>query len=286
LLGDLDATEIHRLRTVLAQMVLRLGFDLAGRQLPADLRGAATEMMQREKRLDALEQSLNDLLADSVEKASPAPRETETKKIFALISGVTPKALAVMEAFLEQWDRMERMEVQLKSLDDQPVLAATIKVLPDKQVRLADVLMFQPTVVFRGESRIAVIPDAPGTGETLVLFEPVDDGAVELRFEGVVYGLARLLAFPLADGALREVRVFTHTPKQGYRIVNLAMLSEAAGEIEDPRRLLVFQDVRRNRIARKAFSLEVVEEQSEQVFNYFTPDRHYTYKRSKRPAEE
>ena len=283
LLGDLEEVEIDRLRTILTQMVLRLGFDLAGKQVPDDLRTTITKAMRQAERMDALEQSLKDMLIDSVGIASPATEEGEAKKLFTLVASWVPRALEMMEALINQWDRMELMELRFYRVGEQLVVAVTIKVQPGKEVRIADVMMFQPSLIFRGESRITVIPEASGTGETIILFEPVE-GATELRFEGVAYSMARLLALPLADGTLREVRVFTHTPTQGYRIVNFQVMTEALGEEKDRRRLMVFQDVRKRRILRHPFSLEIVEEQSEQIFNYLTPERRYTYKRSKQPT--
>ena len=40
-------------------------------------------------------------------------------------------------------------------------------------------------------------------------------GATEVRFEGIVYGLVRMLAVPLASGTLREIRVSVARPQRG-----------------------------------------------------------------------
>jgi len=130
-----------------------------------------------------------------------------------------------------------------------------------------------------------VLPEAPRTGETVVCFEPVEKGgAAEMRFEGLGYVLVRLLAMPLADGALREIRIFAHSPAQGRQLVNVAVLTEARGA-KDPRRLMVFQDARTVRLVRTAFGVHRVTDDKEQVFNYLTPNRRYFYRRVTPPSQ-
>ena len=197
-----------------------------------------------------------------------------------------PKALMAMESLARQWNRMEALELEFHRKDGQLVIAATIRVRPGKEVRLDDMIMFQPAIVFRGDSRIVVQPKAPGTGETVVAFEPVGDGAVEIRFEGLAYGLARLLVMPLVSGALREVRVFAKTRREGDQVINVVLLMEATGEKGDPRRLLHFQEVRHKRLVRGPFEIRSVVEGTEQVFNYLTPEKRYTFRRVKTPGRE
>jgi len=173
-------------------------------------------------------------------------------------------------------------------------VAATLAVREGKEVRLQDMVMFQPVLAFRGTSRVTVVPKLPPTGETVVAFEPVageggegsEAGGVEMRFEGFAWGLAKLLALPLADGRLREVRVFVGEPGQADRIVNVALVMEAKGGKGDPRRVLHFQDVRRRRMDRGPFQIRTVTERTEQVFNYLTPDKRYTFTRVKTPEEQ
>jgi len=281
LLGDLVPEDIDKLRTVLTQVVLRLGFELAGKQLPADLRQAATSMMRQAESPASLEEPLAGLVLDRVERAPPAAGEGQAGKIVRLVTSWAPRGIEMFQAFIKQWDRMESIELEFRQLGDQPIIAVAISVLPGKEVRIGDVIVGQPAVVFRGTSRIVVIPETRVLDETVVIFQPTETGAAELRFEGLIYGLVRLLAVPLADGALREVRVFKRSAKQGYQVLNVQLLTEALGGKGDPRRLMVFQDVRKKRLVRRAFSLESIEEQKVQAFSYLTPKRHYAYRRIK-----
>ena len=160
-------------------------------------------------------------------------------------------------------------------------MTVTVRVLPGKEIRLGDQIILQPAIVFRGASMLTVQSDVAGTGETVILFEPIGDGAIEIRFEGILYGLVRLLAVPLANAKLREVRVQVAEGREGTEMVNVTMLMEATGREGDARRLLVFQDVRRKRLVRDAFATRTIAEKTEQVFTYFTPTRRYTYRRVK-----
>ena len=282
LLKDLDPDEIGRLRSVLTQMTLRLGFDLLGKQLPADLRKAATGMMRQADGMEALDAALGELLLAKADDAPPAETEGEASKVFRRLTSWSPLGLEVLEAFLAQWDRVDRIELEFRRLGDQSVLVATMKVAPGKVVRVADVMILQPTMLFRGTSRIVVLPKAPRTGETVVMFEPVEgeQGAVEMRFEGILYALAGLFAFPLADGALREVRVYTDRPAQGRQMIHAAVLMEALGGKGDRRRMLVVQDSRSKRLVREPFSVRTVETDAVTVVNYLTSTRRYTYRRT------
>ncbi|HUU11743.1 MAG TPA: hypothetical protein VM431_14555 [Phycisphaerae bacterium] len=285
LLADLRPEDVDQVRTVLVQVVLRIGFAAAGRQLPEDLRDAVVAEMLAAEDLADLQESLAALLEERVEHASPDAAGGELAATVRTVLAYAPKALKALESFVRQWDRVEAIEVELHRAGDQTVVAVTVRVRPGKEVRLDDMVMFQPAIVFRGATRIVVRPSVPGTGETQIAFEPVDDGgAVEMRFEGFAYGIARMMVMPLASGALREVRVFARTSTQGEQVVNVAVLMEATGDKGDPRRLLHFQDVRHKRLVRGPFDIRNVEEGKEQIFNYLTPDRRYTFRRVQTPA--
>ncbi|MBE3069618.1 MAG: hypothetical protein IMZ66_05210 [Planctomycetes bacterium] len=279
LLGDLSAQDISRLRTVLAQLALRLGFAAAGKQPPDDLRDVVVARMEQADRVNDLEVSLRGVLAEAADRASPSPAAAGLAGTLRTVLGLAPPVLKALESLVSQWDRIDRVEIELCRAEERIVVAATVHVLPGKEVRIARPAFYIPVIALRGTSRIVVQPELPGTGETVVSFEPVDDGAVEMRFEGPAYALARLMVVPLADGALREVRVFSTTRPRGTEVTHVALLMEAKGAKGDPRRMLLYQDVRHKDLVREPFSVRSVVEQTEQVFNYLTPDRRYTYQR-------
>jgi hypothetical protein len=158
----------------------------------------------------------------------------------------------------------------------------TIAVKPGKQVRLADIVAGMPAVVLDGTCRLTIQPDATGAGETVISFESGKGaGTVELRYEGLVFALARLLAVPLADGPLREIRLSSSSPSEGRQMFNVAVLSEASDDKADPRRMIVLQDTSLKHLVREAFEVRTVTEASQSVFNYVTPQRRYTYVKDK-----
>ena len=295
LLADLPPEDLHRVRAILVQTALQVGLAAAGRRPPDGLREAVVEAMQTAEKPEDAKAPLADMLAGAVEQAPPASGGTGglAGPVRAVLS-YAPKALQALEMLARQWDRMDHVAFEFHKCKDEPIVAATLAVREGKEVRLQDMVMFQPVLAFRGTSRVTVVPKLPPTGETVVAFEPVageggegsEAGGVEMRFEGLAWGLAKLLALPLADGRLREVRVFVGEPGQADRIVNVALVMEAKGGKGDPRRVLHFQDVRRRRMDRGPFQIRTVTERTEQVFNYLTPDKRYTFTRVKTPEEQ
>ncbi len=285
LLGDAAADDLGRVRALLVQMMLRLGFAAAGKQVPEGLREAVQSRLRDAETLKEAAGPLAEELRERLAEASPEGGSGLSSALRAVLA-YAPRALLAMEKLARQWDRMEAVELEFRRRDEGPALAVTVRVRPGKEVRLEGLIMFQPAIVFRGACRIVVQPKLPGTGETVVAFEPVGDGAVDIRFEGLAYGIARAFVMPLASGALREVRVFAKTRSQGDQITSVAILMEAAGEKGDPRRVLHFQDVRHKRLLRGPFELRSVVEGTEQVFNYLTPDRRYTFRRAGTAADQ
>ena len=322
LLDDVPSEDAGRLQTILVQMVLRVGFAAAGRQQPEGLREAVEAEITRTDALDQLKPRLADLLAGAVEQAPPAAASgSGMAGPVKMVLSYAPKALQAMEMLARQWDRMDHLAITFHECQGEPVVAVTLAVLEGKEVRLEDMVMFQPVLALTGTSRIIVQPDLKPTGETVIAFEPgaceveppakpgggsgpdrkvggTHDaqaappraegaaGGVDIRFEGAAWGLAKLLVLPLASGRLREIRVSVGEPGQADRIINVALVLEADGAKGDPRRLIQFQDVRRRHVERGPFHIRTVTDRTEQVFNYLTPEKRYTYTRTKTPETE
>jgi hypothetical protein len=284
LLGDLSAGELKRLRDVLAEVVVRLGFEVAGKEPPPGLRKQLAERTRAATSTEELGASLSALLARHIHEAPPAAGGARKREAVLAALKWAPRALKLLESFLSQWDRMDRITVELVRSGPRRAVTVTIAVRPGQQVRIADVYVLMPTIVFRGATRIVVLPEANQARQTVVAFNPVGEGAVELRFEGLLYGLVKLLALPLASGPLREVRVSTGGGVEGEKLLNVAVLTQATGEGGDPRRMIVVQDARTRKILRQAFSVESVVEKSRTVVSYITPTRRYTYQRARQAA--
>lgn len=137
--------------------------------------------------------------------------------------------------------------------------------------------MFQPTVAFRGHSRMIVIPNDPVTDATIVKFGPVGDGGgVDLRFGGLL-SLVRVFAFPLASGPLREVRVFSGAG-HGRSMTHVEVMTEdASAGSGDPRRMMVVQSDSRWRHVRTATEVRKRYQADVTAFSYITPQRRWSY---------
>jgi len=284
LLAGIDATEIGRLREIIAQVILRLGFAVAGKEPPEALRGQVSSELAQAPDPRRLRAPLRKRLRAELEAAPPALGDEQLRSLLRAVVGGVPSSLEVVESFVRQWPRINALELELRYADGEPLLAVTIDVAPGRSVRLAKLHPLAPAIVFRGRSRIIVVLQAPGTGEAAVLFEAGAAGATELRFEGILYGLVRLMAMPLADGTLREIRVLSTKPCRGRKTFTLAMLMEAEGR-GDPRRLFVLHDVRDVRVLRTAFEVRRIERRRDLTASYVTPAHLYTYRRPAAAAD-
>jgi hypothetical protein len=278
LLAGMDPRGVGRLRELVSRVILRLGFAVAGKQPPESLEKDVSAKMARVARPAQLRPWLRVRLREELDNAPPGLGDQQLRSLLRTIVVGAPTTLKTIESLIKQWNRICSLELALRYADDRPLLAITIHVVPGRTVRLAKLHAVQPSIVFRGRSRIVVIPEAPGTDEVALLFEPEAGGGTELRFEGIAYCLVRLMAMPLADGTLREIRVSSAEPAKGRRTLTMAMLMEARGR-GDPRRLFVFHDVRDVQIVRDAFEVRMVEMRTSLTVNYLTPTHRYSYAR-------
>ena len=280
LLAGMEPDQVGQLREVLAQVVLRVSFAAAGKQDPPALRETVTKIMRQAKRPETLEKSLAETLLKEAEQAPPAKSGSQLMKLLSGTFAIAPRMIELLEMFIRQWDCVDSMLIEFRYDKDQPIVSVTLKIKPGRQLRLANLHFMQPAIVFRGGTRITIQPKEIHTAETVVLFEPLEGGRAEVRFEGILYGLVRLLALPVDDAALREVRVLSAQGPAG-RLTSVTILMEAVSDRKDPRRIMVFQDVRTTRVLRTAFDIRKLTLKTEQVFNYITPSRRYTYRRTK-----
>jgi hypothetical protein len=281
LMAGMGGDEDGRLREILAQIVLRVGFAAAGKEPPGGLRQNLVDAMRSAREMVPLTDLLAGRLSTAIDAAPEAPVGSGLSKIVGHVLVFAPKAMAMMEAFIRQWDRMDAVRVRLLREGDEFFVELTLHVKPGREVRLDDVIALAPVMALRGSTQIVIRPSLPGTDETVVTFDPAGDGgAAEMRFEGFVYGLARALVMPLESGALREIRVFAKSRNTGPQVVNVAVVMESLKSGGDPRRMLTVQEVTDKRLRRDPFKVTVETLHKEQVFNYVTPDRRYFYRRT------
>ena len=151
----------------------------------------------------------------------------------------------------------------------------------DQEVKIRSLVLGQPIIAFRGASRVIIFSTPSVAGQQVVRFQPIGDGSTEMRFEGIVYSLARAFAMPLADGQLREIRTQVIARDEGTQLIHGTILMDADLDEGDRRRIIIFQDVREKQLLREPFSLRSVESETRTVFSYITPDKRYTYERIK-----
>jgi hypothetical protein len=281
LLSDAGPAETRTLRTMLAQTTLKMGFAGAGHRLPAELPAKVASTMSEAASPEALKAELTRTLTEALAEAPSGQQQRRLREDVRDVLKGADKGLAVLQRIIGQWDRMDHVQLRMLSRNDEPVVEATIRTQPDRTVRVADMVIAQPTMVFRGETRIVTFAE-PETGERVVLFEPVGRGGVELRFEGIIWGLAKLFAFPLEDGRLREIRTLVETQGRGRSLIHVSVKMESLRTDGDRRRLLMFQDARVTTVRRRLQAVESVVQRMEQSFHYVTPEKRYTFQRVKK----
>lgn len=282
LLGELSGDQRQELRNVLCQILLRSGFEVSGKELPSDTLADTVLLMQQTSDLNELEALLAEHLLKVHQGATPLREPTQLARALRTMTRWTPRLLEGLEVLLLQWPKMEAVEFEIRYLADQPIFSSIIHVAPQQEIELARFSSAQPRMIAAGSTRINFQLHDSYSDQTVVAFEPLSDqGGVQVRFEGIVYGLTRLLAFPLDNGLLDEIRVYLYNPAQGDELVHVAMLMRDTTDRQDPRRLLVFQDTRRQEWQREPFSLQKRLVSESQDFNYIKPHRRYSFTRSR-----
>lgn len=250
LLADMGPDETTRLRETIVQVFLRMAMKAAGKQDSRELRETVVRSMRSAGDPKTLAETLREPLLRALEEAPPARSGSGTQQTVRAFFSLAPRMLEALETVVRQWDRVESLTLDFRQ-GDGPLVAATLRVVPGQELRVAGLFMFQPTIVLRGGTRVVIMPKSSETEEVVIAFEPLEDGAAEVRFEGAGYALVRLLALPLADAALREIRVATAGHQQGRSLVSVELLMAATGDGKDPRRVIAFQDVREKRLVRR-----------------------------------
>lgn len=269
----------QRIRLILTQVALHAGFSAVGKEQPTDLVDRVMPLMVGQAAQPRRE-ALADLLERSIEQAPVSLSASPLRSSARAIARWGPDAIATLESFLSQWDRLDRVELDfLRTPAGQLAVKMTFFLLPDRQMRVTGPGGFTPSIVFRGTAGILICPRTPRTHETLVLLAPGPGGAVEVRFDGPVYALARLM-LPLESGALREIRIAHSDPAWGANVTNVMTFLEA-GPTRDGRRIMAFQHVRQNVLDRQPFEVQSKTQADTLVFNYLTPNRAYTLSRTR-----
>ena len=277
LLADLQPEELQQLRTVLVHLTLRIGFDLAGRSLPAPLRSRVLLQLKEAVDPQKQKQALEKLLAQSVEQAPIAASDNQLRALLHATLRWSPKALLVLESFLDQWERVDFIEFSIDMINKKSLITADIHIQPGCEIRMAQIMPFQPNLIFRGHSRIILPPEEPHTGEFSILFESFDHGAVELRFENPIYTFVRWLILPLEDAKFRELRVFTSSSGDSTHLISVTLLLESLHDKKDTRRIIVFQDIQREKTIRDLFSVQTHPLFSQKQFHYLRPDQRFSF---------
>jgi hypothetical protein len=140
-----------------------------------------------------------------------------------------------LRRMVHQWPRVNRLAFELRRYESHPVAVLEFDIRPGEQVVFSHLDLFAPDVIFRGQGRVEVQWNpAEGAGK-VIRFESAGNSGVKLRFPAFPFVLARLLAFPLENAMLKEIRYQAREDGSG---TILEVMMEAVHGGSDPRRLL------------------------------------------------
>lgn len=281
-LGDLSPREVRRLGDILAGMVIRAGFDVAGKQVPCETNAQAAEMLRKAARPRDARAPLAALLADRLASAPPSMCKSDMRETVLGILSAAPRALQVVQSFLVQWKKIDVLEIDIR----EDVRVVTLAVRPGRQVRMEGLVSALPALALRGRTKIVILDDQINpAGETVISFQSEGGGGVYMLFDSIEHALARL-AVPLENGRIREVRAFRDSSAEGPRMLNVKLLMESEASGGDRRRMIVVQDTETTRLVRTALAVRTLSEGGRTAVSYLLPQRRYSYEHIKQPKVE
>jgi hypothetical protein len=284
LLGPLESGEPQQVRQVLGGVVLRLSFALAGKVAPAGIDKELGGLLARAAEPKSVEAPLARRLESAVRAAPPAAPNDQLRRVVRQTLAWASRSLDMGISLARQWDRFESVELEYRRLaPDRPVIALTLRVAPGQEVRLGGGLL-QPQLVLRGQTRMVVEPAGPDRPWTSVRLDGLDkDGAVLLRFRGPLWAMVQLLAVPVEDLQLRQIRLASAS-QGGRELSSVQLLAATASGRGDRRRMISLLQETTLQLDRRPFELTYREVRKDILFSYVRPDRLYTWSRVSRPA--
>jgi hypothetical protein len=219
------------------------------------------------------------MLAEALPVSAPVPMNDEIARMINRVLRFTPPALHVLEACIRQWDKIDSLTVEFRGLGQEKVVTMTLQVKPGQVASIAGLYPMQPELRFHRGCRVAVLPKNLSTNESVVLLEPLDGGAAEVHFDGLAWGLVRLLAIPVDNAAVRAVRVWAGQTNPGYEVTAVTLLMEATGTAGDKRRIFIYHNIKEWQTIRRPLFVGPQTVRKRLSFSYVTPQRIYKYQR-------
>lgn len=279
--GDLAVQDIQAVRQAIASAVLRVAFAAAQKDVPpAVLRDVLALMSQAPAADQALVERLEGLLGGGLDDAPDAgPQSAALVKAVDSTLSAGVRILATFEAILRQWDKIDRIVIEVRKHKAGSLTAVTLHITPGQCINLSSIFGIQPKIIFGGRCRIVVSTDpAPGVDVQVSFGDSNgDDGAAVMRFDGLAFCIVRFLGLPLEDCYLRQIRVWRPADDSRQATVVSLMLETLKGG-PDPRRVLVFSSSEHFRVDRLEFSISQAVLGEEYILLYMTPSRQYWYK--------
>jgi len=278
-------------RSLAVEAVLGASFRLARLDLPPGaideveeilLNGPPTALGVESR----LVQKLLELRARAVEAEEPpiGPRTRTALK-------VVPALLGLVAQMSDQWSKFYLTSITIGRIDGRTAVSLVADVRPGEVVRLDHIFPAAPAVTIEGRTRINIwTASAEGRDVTRVQFADERGGRVALRFENPLYAPLKLLAFPIEDYRLREIRVTTVNPRRHRTEQTFDLLLEATRPSPDQRRLLRVHSVRQLEVRTHGETVErtVVTDSKLEYFvpggltDYVIPGRIWYYASSSR----
>ncbi|RPI64090.1 MAG: hypothetical protein EHM48_01435 [Planctomycetaceae bacterium] len=277
--NNMSPEDVNRLRKIAAIIVVDVSFASVGYQPPPELPDQVAAIMADAGGSSDMPARLEAALSHALATAHPTPsRDQQIRGLVDTALGGMAMLFTVLGDFLSQWDAVDSLAMELRLAESQPIIAITVDVKPGRELKLAELSVFQPTVTFRGKSRLLFQPGAASPTDVALLFESLG-GDVHVGFDGIIYGLAKLFVMPLESGTLQELRISAMSDGMGQVTTDVAILMHADGDKQDARRILAVRYQHQTRLERGEFQIDIKDTQKNVRIIYVTPKRIYTMQR-------
>jgi hypothetical protein len=276
-LGDIRAGQnAARINDRIMDGVLRAAFAYAGKEAPPMARQRVQEQFVRFRQPREAQSAVQDVLAKYFDEAPPADAGKPSQQLEMALT-VAPALLEVAEQFARQWDKVESVSLEFRKDTEaggDVIAALTLDIERGQQLRLH--VWPLPTMVFAGRCRVTIVPTDDATLQHIVLFDGEGGGYCQVRYEGLLYLLGRLV-IPVDNAALRELRVQRYGASRGWNLTNVQLLMDTGVQGRDGRRMYALQTAQLRRPLRGPFEVQNITVQKQQSVSYVRPTARYTW---------
>jgi len=231
--------DLRRVESKISRVALTIALRLAGRPMTVDLLDRILTIQRSRPAAEADEDTQSALQGYLARTPRRYPSLAATAKRASHAAGRMARGMKYLAALSAQWPKVNLLAIEMRRRQDSRIVSLEFDVRDGQTVELSDLHFAAPKVTFTGHGRVVVQSDSQDEAATTVVFESDDREGIGLHFDGIIYGFVRLLAFPLTDAHLRQVRYRPlRDPQTGASTRVVEVFMETVRAQGDRRRLI------------------------------------------------